>query len=134
MGDGWRYWYDLFRGLPRQSWVHRRFGKAVRIAAHRRFSEDLLRRLLEFEDLGFGAEVFYVRVRPGLYVACFSNPKKPSAYALQKLPSDAALGLLQHLVKELGVAVVETPSETVPDFELLRSIIAREFNDPAGFR
>jgi hypothetical protein len=133
VGDAWLAWYDLFRLLPRDSWVHQRLNDAIRICVHRRFSIDLLRELLQFEDLGRDASAFVFSLSRSLYVGCFASEDVPRVYALQKIPSDAALRLFNEFLDELDIGVFKNPLLEVPQFELLKRIVVREFTDPADF-
>lgn len=131
-GDAWVPWYDLFRRLPASSWIHERLGSAVRLCVHRKLSRELLDRLLDFEGIRHGARAFMFGLGNGLYVGCIENPRRRGAYALQKIPSEAALRIFNDFLDESGVEALKDAS-IVADFALLRAIVRREFSDPAGF-
>jgi hypothetical protein len=124
----WLEWYQLFSEIPRSSWVHARMMRAVRICAHRKLSHELVAQLLEFEDLKQDAGVVLMQVSPELFVGCFASPSNVGAYALQKIPSRAALAEFEEIVNALQVPMIEPAG--VPHLELLKRIVRREFVDP----
>jgi hypothetical protein len=132
--DAWRAWYQLFGSLPAGSWVHQRFGVAIRICVHRELSEEALHRLLQFEDIGADARAIVFQLSRGLHVGCLLNPGNPGAYCLQKIPSSAALRLFDGLVEQAGIGRVEDPEREVAHLAFLRRLVPREFVDPSDLR
>ena len=133
LSDAWIPWYGLLQSLPTQSWVHQRLLQAVRICSQRKLSIELVGRLLNFEAIADGARCFVFDLGGGLFVGCFDNPARPGTYAIQKIPSDAGLHLFHQALDMFGVERLEDPAAAVKDFELLRTIVARESRDPSGF-
>lgn len=69
-----------------------------------------------------------MQVSPELFVGCFASPSNVGAYALQKIPSRAALAEFEEIVNALQVPMIEPAG--VPHLELLKRIVRREFVDP----
>lgn len=133
IGDAWIPWYRLLGSLPSDAWVHQRLHSAVRLCSHRKLSVELVGRLLDFENLGFGARSFVFDLGNGLFVGCIDNPERPRAYGIQKIASEPALRLFNEALDGFGVKPLANPASEVSDFGLLRAIVNRESRDPAGF-
>jgi hypothetical protein len=134
LGDSWMEWYAILGGYPHNSWVHKRLSDAIRICVHRKLSVDLMQRLLDFEDIGQDARGFVFGLGNGLYVGCIFSPSNPQAYALQKIPSEIALGLFNKFLSDRAVRRESNPERAVPHFKLLGSMARREFEDPPDFQ